>query len=90
MNKGEIKAIKEFVFLLLKNNYYTTITLSWLSLQVRAWIISMYVHACMTHPAVFVFGPVIRVWFLAERYLVSKCSVRNLTADNKQRICKCS
>ncbi len=52
-----------------------------LALQVRAWTVSMYVHACVTHPVVFVFCPAIRVWFQAERYLVSKWSVRNLTGD---------
>lgn len=35
----------------------------------------MYVHACMTHPAVFVFGSVIK-GVVPGRALPCKCSVR--------------
>lgn len=50
---------------------------------------SMYVHACMTHPAVFVFGSVIK-GVVPGRALPSKCSVRKLTGDNKHISRKCS
>lgn len=94
VNKREIKATRggrhKRVLLLLKNSLLIPPTSCWLTLQIRVWTVSMYVHVCMTHPAMFIFGPVIRVWFQAKRYLVSKCSVQNLTGDTKHRTRKCS
>lgn len=60
---GFLVAKEEFFFI----NYQHNLTLD--TIQVRAWTISMNVHACMTHPALFVFSPVIRVWLQAECYL---------------------
>lgn len=54
----------------------TSVASRWAPLQVRAWTPSTYVHACLTHPVVFVFASVIRVW-LTGRDLCAKSHSRN-------------